>query len=59
MNRFCDYVGSALLLTLAVCGLVSFIKLITIGDIALGTCGLVVFILFGLALVGAGDEEDW
>lgn len=56
MNRFYDFIGSVLLLLSFVCGLVSFIKVITIGDVALGTCGIVIFILFGLVVVGAGDE---
>lgn len=50
MNKFNDFLDVGLLMVLAVSGLVAFIKLITIGDVALGTCGIVVFILFGLAI---------
>ena len=56
MNKYYDFLDAGLLLLLAVSGLVAFIKLITIGDIALGTCGIVTFILFGLAIFRRGNE---
>jgi hypothetical protein len=55
MDKYLDFV---LLMLLTVSGLVAFIKLITIGDVALGTCGIVAFILFGLAIFRRGNEED-
>ena len=54
MSNFYDDIAGALLVLLAVCGLVAFIRLIIIGDITLGTCGLVLFILFGLAVYRRG-----
>ena len=56
MNKFYDFVDNGLLILLAVSSLVAFIKLITIGDVALGTCGIVAFILFGLAIFRRSDE---
>lgn len=50
MNEFYDFIDEGLLMVLAISGLVAFIKLMTIGDVALGTCGIVAFILFGLAM---------
>ena len=48
MNKLHDTLEYILLIFLGICGLVSFIRLVIIGDTALGTCGIVAFILFGL-----------
>ena len=56
MNRFGDILDFILLVFLSVSGLVAFIRLIVIGDVALGTCGIVAFILFGLAIFRRGNE---
>ena len=56
MNKFYDFLETGLLMLLAVSSLVAFIKLTTIGDVALGTCGIVAFILFGLAIVRRGQD---
>lgn len=58
MNKFYDILDFILLVFLSVCGLVSFIRLIIIGDTVLGTCGIVAFILFGLAIFRRGNEKD-
>ena len=55
MNKLDDFLDFGLLMLLTVSGLVAFIKLMTIGDIALGTCGIVAFILFGLAIFRRGN----
>ena len=56
MNKFRDFLDVGLLMLLTVSGLVAFIKLMVIGDVALGTCGIVAFILFGLAIVRRGQD---
>ena len=56
MNKFYDFLDAGLLVFLAVSCLVAFIKLTTIGDVALGTCGIVAFILFGLAIHRRGND---
>jgi glycopeptide antibiotics resistance protein len=58
VNKFYDFLDVGLLMLLTVSGLVAFIKLTTIGDVALGTCGIVAFILFGLAIFRRSNEED-
>ena len=58
MNKYNDFLDVGLLMLLAVSGLVAFIKLTTIGDVALGTCGIVAFILFGLAIFRRDNEKD-
>lgn len=58
MYKFSDYLDFILLVLLSVSGLVAFIRLIVIGDVALGTCGIVAFILFGLAIFRRFNEED-
>lgn len=56
MNKFYDILDCILLMFLSICGLVAFIKLTTIGDVALGTCGIIAFILFGLAIFRRSNE---
>jgi hypothetical protein len=58
MSKFYDFLDVGLLMLLAVSGLVAFIKLLTIGDFALGACGIVAFILFGLAIFRRDNEKD-
>lgn len=58
MNKFYDFLDCGLLMLLAVSCLVAFIKLTTIGDVALGTCGIIAFILFGLAIFRRGSDKD-
>lgn len=56
MKTYYDFLDAALLVLLAVSCLVAFIKLTTIGDVALGTCGIIAFILFGLAIYRRGND---
>lgn len=58
MNKFYDYLDFVLLVFLSVVGLVAFIRLVVIGDVALGTCGIVAFILFELAICRRWNEKD-
>ena len=58
MNKFSDILDFILLTFLSICGLVSFIRLIILGDAVLGTCGIVAFILFWLAIFRRENEED-
>lgn len=57
MNKYGDFLDYGLLMLLAVSSLVAFIKLTIIGDIALGTCGIVAFILFGLAIFRRENDQ--
>ena len=52
-----DVIDAILLLALAACTIASFIRLIVLGDIALGTWGLTVFMLFSLVLYGRTQNE--
>ena len=56
MNKFSDFVAFGLLMLLTISNLVAFIKLITIGDVALGTCGIVAFNLFAVELIRRDNE---
>ena len=56
-KKLYDILDFALLVFLAVSGLTSFIRLIVLGDIALGTCGITAFILFGLAIYRRDQDE--
>lgn len=58
MNKFYDFLDAGLLMLLTLSCLFAFIKLLTIGDFAPGACGIVAFILFGLAIFRRGNEED-
>lgn len=58
MNKFYDFLDVGLLMLLTISALVAFIKIITVGDFALGTCGIVAFILFGLAIYRRDNEKD-
>ncbi len=58
MNKYYDFLDAGLLMLLAVSSLVAFIKIITVGDFVLGTCGIVSFILFGLAIYRRDNEKD-
>lgn len=56
MNKFSDFVAVGLLMLLTVSNLVAFIKLIIIGDVALGACGIIAFNLFALELIRRNNE---
>ena len=55
MNNFHDVIEDITMIVFIVCVLICFIRFIILGDIVLGTCGLVSFILIYLFIVG--DEE--
>lgn len=55
ISNFHDVIEDITLMVFIVCVLVSSIRFITLGDVALGTCDLVSFILIFLFIIG--DEE--
>ena len=58
MNKFYDILDCILLMFLGICGLVSFIRLIIVGDTVIGICGIAYFIMFGLAIIRRWNEKD-